>query len=101
MSHIDDFKALIQKLHGGIAGHLHSVPVKEVFNGETVCDGVVEVYSSQGHSKANTAYVWLYDTGDPENPIKHVTVLHIPPVTSPLTALRAFIRQEFGNAQKA
>ena len=50
---------------------------------------------AEAHPKANTAYAWLHDTGDPSKPTKHVTVLHVTPVVSPLTAVRAFIVQEF------
>lgn len=100
MSHIEELREAIQQLHGGEATHSTSVPVKEVFNGETVWDGIVEVFHLEGHPKANTAYAWLHDTGDPEKPVKHVAVLHVPPVVSPVTAVRAFIVQEFrSNAQ--
>jgi hypothetical protein len=99
MSHIDELKEVIHKLHGGTATHRESVPVKDVFNGETVWDGIVEVFHLEGHPKANTAYAWLHDTGDSSKPIQHVTVLHVPPVVSPLTAVRTFIIQEFRNAQ--
>jgi len=44
---------------------------------------------------------WLHDTGDPAKPAQHVTILHVPPVVSPVTAVRAFIVQEFRNAQAA
>jgi hypothetical protein len=98
VSHIDELRAAIHKLHGGEATHRESVPVKEVFNGETVWDGIVEVFHLEGHPKANTAYAWLHEAGD-SKPVQHVTVLHVPPVVSPLTAVRAFIIQEFRNAQ--
>ena len=101
MSHIDDLKAVIHKLHGTEATHRESVPVKEVFQGQTIWEGVVEVFDLQGHPEANTAYAWAHETDDPENPKRHVTVLRIPPVVSPLTAVRAAIMQEFGNAQTA
>jgi hypothetical protein len=101
MTHIDDLKAIIHKLHGAEATHRESVPVKEVFKGETVWDGIVEVFDLKGHPKANTAYAWLHDTGDPDKPPHHVTVLHVPPVVSPLTAVQAFILQEIRNAQAA
>ena len=101
MSHIEELREMIHKLHGGEATHAGSVPVKEVFKGETVWDGIVEVFNLEGHPKANTAYAWLHDTGDSEKPVKHVTVLHVPPVVSPLTAVRAFIVQEFRSNAKA
>jgi hypothetical protein len=101
MTHIEELKDVIHKLHGAEATHHVSVPVKEVFNGQTVWDGVVEVFHLKGHPKTDTVYAWLHDTGLPGLPPKHVTVLHIHPVTSPLAAVRAFLVQEFRNAEPA
>jgi hypothetical protein len=95
MDYIEELRDVIRQLHGAQAVHIESVPVKEIFQGRTVWDGIVEVFHLEGHPKANTAYAWLHDTGDPDKPVKHVTVLHVPPVVSPLTAVRAFIVQEF------
>jgi hypothetical protein len=96
MSHIEELRDVIHKLHGAQATHEESVPVKEVFQGRTVWDGIVEVFHLDGHPLTNRAYAWLHDTGDPAKP-KHVTVLHIDPALSPATAVRAFIIQEFRN----
>jgi len=101
MTHIDDLKAVIHKLHGAEATHRESVPVTEVFAGQTVWDGIVEVFDLRGHPKTDKVYAWLHDTGDPDKPKQHVTVLHIPPAISPITAVRAFIVQEYRNAQTA
>ena len=79
MSHIDDLKVVIDKLHGATATHRESVPVKEVWQGQTVWDGVVEVFDLEGHPHANTAYAWLHDTGDPDKPDQHVTVIDCAP----------------------
>jgi hypothetical protein len=98
MTHIDELRAVIHKLHGAEATHRESVPVKEVFQGQTVWDGIVEVFDLYGHPKTDKVYAWLHDTGDPDKPKHHVTVLHIPPAISPITAVRAFIVQEFRNA---
>ena len=67
---------------------------KEVFNGKTVWDGIVEVFELHGHPKANIAYAWSHATDDPENPKRHVTVLQVPPAVSPLEAVRVAILQE-------
>jgi hypothetical protein len=75
--------------------HRQSVPVKELFNGQTIWDGVVEVFELHGHKLANTVYAWSHSTDDQVNPIRHVTVLHLGPVVSPETAVRASILQEF------
>jgi hypothetical protein len=97
MTAIDELRDVIRKLHGVESTHRASVPVKEVFNGKTMWDGIVEVFDLHGHSKANTAYAWSHVTDDPANPKRHVTVLHIPPAVSPETAVRAAIVQEFRN----
>jgi hypothetical protein len=78
MSHIDDLKAIIHKLHGAEATYRESVPITEVFAGQTIWDGIVEVFDLKGHPETDKAYAWSHDTDDPENPKRHVTVLHIP-----------------------
>ena len=95
MNNIDELKAIIHKLHGVEATHRESVPVHEMFGGQTIWQGVVEVFDLKGHPKANTAYAWSHDTDDPENPRRHVTVLHIDPALSPLKAVRTFIMQAY------
>jgi hypothetical protein len=80
---------------------LESVPVMERFQGQTVWDGVVEVFGLAGHPKTNSVYAWIHATDDPGRPKRHVTVLHIPPVVSPQTAVQAVIVQEFREHGKA
>jgi hypothetical protein len=96
MSHIQDLREVIQRLHGAEAKHVESVPVKEQHKGKTVWDGVVEVFDLIGHPKTHRVYAWAHDA---ETGKRHVTVLHIPPVISPETAVRAAIIQEYRNAQ--
>jgi hypothetical protein len=95
MTPIEELKEAIRKMHGAEATHRYSVPVKEVFKGETVWEGVVEVFHLTGHPKTDTAYAWLHDTGDPETPFRPVTVLRIHPALSPVDAVRTFIVQRF------
>jgi hypothetical protein len=94
MAHIDELKDVIRKLHGVESTHRESVPVKEVFQGKTVWEGIVEVFTLHRHPKANIAYAWTHATDDPETPKRSVTVLHIPPAVSPITAVRVAIMQE-------
>ena len=101
MTHIQELQDVINHLHGAKAKHLESVPVTEKFQGQTVWDGIVEVFSLTGHPKTNKVYAWIHETDDPKNPKRHVTVLHIPPVVSPRTAVRAAIVQEFKEHGKA
>ena len=101
MTPIEELVDVIYKLHGVPATHRQSVPVKEVFNGKTVWDGIVEVFDLRGHPKTNTAYAWSHAADDPAHPKRHITVLHIPPAVSPETAVRAAIVQEFRNLDSA
>lgn len=94
MTYIEELRGVIRKLHGVESTHRESVPVKEVFNGQTVWEGVVEVFDLHGHAKANTAYAWTHATDDPDIPKRSVTVLHVPPAVSPITAVRVAIMQE-------
>ena len=97
MAYIEELKEAIRRTHGVEAIHVESVPVKESFQGKTVWEGVVEVFDLYGHPKAKRAYAWSHETDDEKK--RHVAVLHIGPVTSALTAVRAAIVQEFKGAE--
>jgi hypothetical protein len=101
MTHIQELRDVIHHLHGVHANHVESVAVTERFQGKTVWDGIVEVFDLKGHPKTHRVYAWIHDTGDPAKPKRHVTVLHIPPVVSPQTAVKAAIVQEFKDRAKA
>jgi hypothetical protein len=94
MEYIEELRDVIRHLYGVEATHVESVPIKETFQGKTVWEGVVEVFELQGHPKAPKVYAWAYETDNPKKP-KHVTVLHMGTVTSPLLAVRAAIVEEF------
>jgi hypothetical protein len=94
VTYIEELRSVIRRLHGVESSHVETVPVKETFQGKTVWDGDVEVFALHGHPKTNRAYAWSHETDDPANPKRHVTVLHIPPVVSPVLAVRAAIVQE-------
>ena len=81
----------IQHLHNCGATHRETVPVHEVFRGQTVWNGEVEVFDLTGHSKAKRCYGWSHPTGKEDKDERFVTVLEIPPVKSPETAVRASI----------
>ena len=95
MSHIAELRDVIRKLHQAKATHIESVPVTEKHEGQVVWDGIVEVFRLKGHPQTDRIYAWSHDTGDPAHPKHYVTVLHIPPVISPQTAVKAAIVQEF------
>ncbi len=101
MTHIQELRNVIHRLHNAKAKHLESVPVTEIFQGKTVWDGVVEVFLLKGHPKTDRVYAWIHATDDPAHPKRHVTVLHIPPVVSPQTAVQAAIVHEIREHGKA
>ena len=101
MTEIEELRDVIRKLHNAKAKHIESVHVTEVFQGQTVWDGVVEVFDLKGHPKTHRAYAWTHATDDPKQPRRSVTVLHIPPAISPQTAVQAAILQEIRNASPA
>ena len=68
--------------------------MKEMFQGRTVWEGIVEVFELHGHPKAPRAYAWSHET-DGQKKRKHITVLHVEPITSAAAAVRAAIVQEF------
>jgi hypothetical protein len=82
-------------VHGAEATHVESVPVKETFKGRTVWEGVVEVFDPIGYPNARRVYAWSHDTDDPENPRRHVTVLHLYPIKSAQDAVKAAIMQGY------
>lgn len=86
----DKLVEAIKKTHGCAGAlYLRTVPIKEVFMGETVFDGDVSVFAITGHPKAVHCYAWGYE----ENPGDwHITaVLEIPPVDSPQNAVKVAV----------
>jgi len=103
VNRIDELKDVIRELHGVEATHVETVPVKETFQGQTVWEGDVEVFDLANHPNASRVYAWSHETNDPENPRQHITVLHIPPATTPLRAVQVAIagmfREQEANAE--
>lgn len=85
---IENIAKAVEKAAQCPAEHLKSVVVKEVFRGQTMWEGIVEVFSLLGHAKAKHAYGWKAGTGQEAT---YTAVLEIPPVDSPNTAVRAAI----------
>src|SRR6266566_4623738 len=78
----------IREAHGCDSQHVASEQVYESFEGRTAWQGTVEVFDLIGHPKAKRAYAWTYQDHDQN---KTVTVLHIPPVDSPQSAVKVAI----------
>jgi hypothetical protein len=97
--YIEELKATLLNLHGVEAEHVETVPVIEEFQGETIWQGEVEVFDIKGHPKAKRAYAWGHVTGDDDQGRRYVTVLELPPVTSPHRAVQVSIANDVREAQ--
>lgn len=98
--YIDELKDTIRRLHGVESSHVETVPVKESFQEKTIWEGKVEVFELYDHPETDKLYAWIDETDDPNNLERHVTVLHIHPITSPQLAVRAVIVQEYRNRER-
>ena len=92
MSDRERLRVAIRKTHGVDSTHLRSEPVHETFQGETVWEGVVEVFALKGHPKASLAYAWSHATDDGGRRV--VAVLGVPPIKSARDAVRVAIAAE-------
>ena len=101
MTYLDELREVIRRLHGAEATHVESVAVKETFKGQTVWEGIVEVFDLSGHPTAHRVYAWVNDMDDPKQPRQHVTVLHLHPIKSAQDAVRAAIVREFRSLEPA
>ena len=81
-------------MHNCGAVHVRSAPVREVFRGQTIWQGNVEVFDLNGHPKAKRAYAWSHLDGAKDERTRFVAVLELPPVTSPETAVKVAIAAE-------
>jgi hypothetical protein len=78
----------IRAMHGCRSRYVKSIPIREVFNGLVAWDGVVEVFDLIDHPKAKRCYAWSFDDG---KQTRSITVLELPPVDSPETAVKVAI----------
>jgi hypothetical protein len=87
---IGSLKNVILNLHNCKSKGVESIPIKEEFEGETVWEGVVQVFNLIDHPVAPKCYAWSYLV-DNKGKKKFVVALHQDPVNSPEDAVKAFI----------
>lgn len=92
--YIERLQLAVEHLHKCSAVHHSTKPVEEVFQGQTIWKGRVEVFDLTGHPKAKRAYAWSHLHGDDDSDERFVTVLEIPPVDSPESAVKVAIAAE-------
>lgn len=100
----EDYIARVQvaltQLHNCGATWRETVPVHEVFRGQTVWKGEVEVFDLSGHPKAKRAYGWSHKAGKDDTDERFVAVLEIPPVDSAVIAVRVSLVKEIRKLKK-
>jgi hypothetical protein len=89
--YLRQLKDAIKRIHGCACRHVKSVPVHETFQGETVWQGDVEIFDLSNHPQTKQCFAWSHLDGDNDELTNVVTVLAIPPVTTPKDAVRAAI----------
>jgi hypothetical protein len=95
----NELRKAVEAQHGGTAILVTKLPVKEVFEGKTVWEGVVHVFNLEGHPKATRAYAWSSPM-ESSDKRRFYAVLHLGGIRSPLDAVRAAIVAEHKAAQR-
>ena len=100
MTYIEELQEAIRHRYNVEPIYVETVPVHEQFQGQTVWEGEVEVFDLPALTDANRVYAWAYETDQVDEPKRTVTVLHVPPVTSPELAVRAAIIKDYREQQE-
>jgi hypothetical protein len=90
---IEKIKGAIETTHKCVAHHVSSMPVSELFQGKVASEGVVETFALVDHPKAKHCYAWFTRIG-PD--LRYTTVLELPPVHSPRSAVKVAIAKNEG-----
>jgi len=99
MDYIAFLQDAIRKLHGCESEHLETVHVDERFQGQQVWKGDVEVFHVPDHPNADQLFAWGFRESDDKPDLKAVTVLSVPPITTPRKAVQAYIASEYRKEQ--
>jgi hypothetical protein len=85
---IERLKEAVEKAYECKARHVVSEEVTDLFQGEVAWDAVVATFELNEYAKAKRCYAWAHiEDGEPQ----YTTVLEIPPVSSPESALEVSI----------
>lgn len=84
----DQLKQAVESQHGGTAALVDALPVKEVFDGKPVWEGIVHIFDLDGHPKATRAYA-RSSLVEGSTKRRFYAVLHLGGIRSLLDAVRA------------
>jgi hypothetical protein len=97
VTYIEELQDAIRERYQTEPTYIETVPVREEFQGQVVWEGEVEVFDL---ADAQRVYAWAYETDQVDQPKRTVTVLHVPPITSPVLAVRAAIVKDYREQQE-
>ena len=89
----NELRRAVEAKHGCRAGLSKSEFVKVHAAGSTIWEGLVHVFDLAGHPEAHQAYAWSSPVAG-SNRSRQFSVLHLPPVTSPIDAVRVALGLE-------
>ena len=92
--YIQRLQMVIHHLHKVDSRHIESVPVEEVYQGQVIWRGIVEVFSVTGNPKATRCYAWSHRDGKDDEGERMVAVLGLPPVDSAQKAVQVAIASD-------
>ncbi|MEO7166310.1 MAG: hypothetical protein ABI787_05995 [Spartobacteria bacterium] len=90
---IADLEAEIQAVHGCKSRYCRTVHVRESDASGASWDDFVKVFDLLEHPEAECCYAWRERAG---NQPKIVTVLNLPPIDSPESAVRTVLAERSG-----
>jgi hypothetical protein len=93
--HILNVKCAVEKNIGGIARHVTSTPVIEIFGGSSLWEGVVETFEIACNPTVKRCYGFVYREDDT---VHYVAVAETDEVNSPKMAVKTFIAFRVGQS---
>ena len=89
----DELRKAVERMRGGTATLIQSIPVLETFMGGPAWEGIVHVFDLDGCPNATRAYAWSTPI---EGSMKRrfFAVLHLGEIRGPVDAVRAAIVEE-------
>jgi hypothetical protein len=92
---VTELQKAVETMHNCVATLAQSIPVKEEASSAVVWEGVVYVFDLQGHPTATRAYAWSSPV-EGRTKRQFFAVLKLPPIESPIDAVKSVIEKEQG-----
>jgi hypothetical protein len=90
-----ELQKAVETMHNCVATLAQSIPVKEEASSAVVWEGLVYVFDLKGHPTATRAYAWSSPI-EGSDKRQFFAVLKLPPIESPIDAVRVVIAKEQG-----